>query len=172
MTDRIEVLHDGGFVRLVDHMGNDLTIVRSARVSYDADWRAGEDEDKDHKLIKYLWRNKHTSPFEAVTFTFEIKCPIFIRGQWHRHRTWAYNEISARYAPLDEGHYTPKPEMIGVQSVHNKQMRDLGELDNTDDPNTGDELYTSAHRPGYFTWAEAVAYEFYRFINLGAHNNG
>jgi thymidylate synthase (FAD) len=129
VTDRIEVLHDGGFVRLVDHMGNDLSIVRAARVSYNADWRAGEDEDKDKRLVGYLWRNKHTSPFEAVTFTFEIKCPIFIRGQWHRHRTWAYNEISARYAPLDEGHYTPKPEMIGVQSAHNKQMRDLGELD-------------------------------------------
>ena len=77
---------NGGFVRLVDSMGDDLSIVRAARVSYDADWRAG-DESKDSKLISYLMKNHHTSPFEAVTFTFEVKAPIFVFRQWHRHRT-------------------------------------------------------------------------------------
>jgi thymidylate synthase (FAD) len=103
-------------------MGSDLSIVRSARVSYDADWREG-DEQKDQKLIAYLMKNKHTSPFEAVQFQFEVKAPIFVFRQWHRHRTWAYNEISARYTELDEGWYVPEPEVITTQSSTNKQMR-------------------------------------------------
>jgi thymidylate synthase (FAD) len=119
---KIDVLN-GGFVRLVDHMGSDLSIVRAARVSYDADWRAGEDEGKDAKLISYLLKNKHTSPFEAVTFTFEVKAPIFVFRQWHRHRTWSYNEVSARYTELDEGYYVPAPANITTQSSDNKQMR-------------------------------------------------
>lgn len=112
-----------GFVRLVDHMGSDLSIVRAARVSYDADWRAGEDESKDEKLIAYLYRNKHTSPFESVIFTFEVKAPIFVFRQWHRHRTWSYNEISARYAELPEEYYIPELNQITTQSSSNKQMR-------------------------------------------------
>ena len=79
---------DHGHCRLVNHMGDDLSIVRAARVSYDADWRTGEDEGKDAKLIWYLMRNHHTSPFESVTFTFDVKAPIFVFRQWHRHRTW------------------------------------------------------------------------------------
>ena len=118
---KIDVLN-GGFVRLVDHMGSDLSIVRSARVSYDADWREG-DEKKDAKLIAYLMKNKHTSPFESVSFSFEVKAPIFVFRQWHRHRTWAYNEISARYTELDEGYYVPEEDQITTQSTSNKQMR-------------------------------------------------
>jgi thymidylate synthase (FAD) len=93
---RIDLL-DHGFVRLVDSMGDDLSVVRAARVSYDAAWRAGEDQGKDERLINRLWKDRHTSPFEAVTFTFEVKAPIFVLRQWMRHRTWAYNELSARY---------------------------------------------------------------------------
>lgn len=112
-----------GHVRLVEHMGSDLSIVRNARVSYNAEWRSGEDEDKDRRLIHYLWRNRHTSPFEAVVFTFDIKCPIFVARQWHRHRTWAYNEISARYAALPDEFYVPDLDKITTQSTSNKQMR-------------------------------------------------
>lgn len=118
---KIDVLN-GGFARLVDYMGSDLSIVRSARVSYDADWRE-EDEKKDEKLIAYLMKNRHTSPFESVSFTFEVKAPIFVFRQWHRHRTWAYNEISARYTELDEGYYIPELNQITTQSASNKQMR-------------------------------------------------
>lgn len=123
---------DHGFVRLVDSMGSDLSIVRSARVSYNADWRersGGEASSKDEKLIGYLLDNKHTSPFESVIFTFEIKCPIFIARQWHRHRTWAYNEVSGRYTELPEEFYVPEPRLIGVQSKDNKQCRDIMEKD-------------------------------------------
>lgn len=127
---KIDVL-DHGFVRLVDSMGSDLSIVRAARVSYNADWRAGEEEGKDEKLIGYLMRNHHTSPFEAVTFTFEVKAPIFVFRQWHRHRTWSYNEVSARYTELDEGFYVPSPGQIGKQSASSKQARDLDGTVNT-----------------------------------------
>jgi thymidylate synthase (FAD) len=116
---------DHGFVRLVDVMGNDLSVVRAARVSYDAAWRAGEDEGKDEKLIHYLWKNKHTTPFEAVTFTFEVKAPIFVFRQWHRHRTQSYNEVSARYTELEDEFYIPEIEKIGIQSQTNKQGRDI-----------------------------------------------
>lgn len=126
VNDAIKVL-DHGLVRLVDHMGNDLSVVRSARVSYDAEWRAGEDEGKDAKLISYLMRNKHTSPFESVTFTFEVKAPIFVLRQWHRHRTWSFNEVSARYAELPEEFYVPDLDHVGTQSASNKQMRILEE---------------------------------------------
>lgn len=114
---------DHGFVRLVDSMGSDLSIVRSARVSYDAEWRTGEDEGKDAKLIGYLMKNRHTSPFESVTFTFEVKAPIFVFRQWHRHRTWSFNEVSARYSELPEEYYVPELEQITTQSDSNKQMR-------------------------------------------------
>ncbi|MBD3609050.1 MAG: FAD-dependent thymidylate synthase [Gammaproteobacteria bacterium] len=124
MNQSIDVL-DHGSVRLVDHMGDDLSIVRSARVSYNAEWRSGEDAGKDEKLIDYLLSNHHTSPFEAVTFTFDVKAPIFVFRQWHRHRTWSYNEVSARYSELPEEFYIPKPEHIGVQSTDNKQMREF-----------------------------------------------
>lgn len=124
MPEPIKVL-DNGLVRLVDHMGDDLSIVRAARVSYNADWRTGVETGSDEKLIGYLLKNKHTSPFEAVVFTFEVKAPIFIFRQWHRHRTWSFNEISARYTELNEGFYVPSPDVIGVQSKDNKQVRDM-----------------------------------------------
>lgn len=121
---RLDVL-DHGFVRLVDSMGSDLSVVRAARVSYDAAWRAGENEGSDARLIGYLWRNHHTTPFEAVTLTFEIKAPIFVFRQWHRHRTWSYNELSARYRELPEEFYVPDGDKIGKQSDSHKQARDF-----------------------------------------------
>ncbi len=131
MVNKIDVLPcengEPGFVRLVDHMGNDLSICRSARVSYNADWRSDVNENNDIKLINYLWKNRHTSPFESVNFTFEVKAPIFVLRQWHRHRTWKYNEISARYTELNEGFYVPEVDQITTQSKSNKQMR-TGEI--------------------------------------------
>ncbi|MGO6707642.1 FAD-dependent thymidylate synthase [Rhizobium johnstonii] len=119
---KIDVL-DHGFVRLVDSMGSDLSVVRAARVSYDAAWRAGENEGSDTRLINRLWKDKHTSPFEAVEFQFEVKAPIFVFRQWHRHRTWSFNELSARYRELPEEFYLPDPALIGSQSSTNKQGR-------------------------------------------------
>ncbi len=118
IADELMRVLDHGFVRLVDHMGSDTAISRAARVSYNAAPRM-----EDAKLIAYLWRNKHTSPFEAVSFTFEIKAPLFIVAQWHRHRTWKYNQVSARYTELPEEVYIPTAEQITTQSKDNKQMR-------------------------------------------------
>jgi thymidylate synthase (FAD) len=120
--NEIKVL-DHGHVRLVESMGSDLSITRNARVSYDAEWRTGEDEGKDAKLIDYLVKNGHTSPLEAVQFTFDVKAPIFVFRQWHRHRTWSFNEVSARYAELPEEFYVPAVEQITTQHASNKQMR-------------------------------------------------
>jgi thymidylate synthase (FAD) len=122
MKNKINVL-DHGFVRLVDHMGGDLSIVRNARVSYDAEWRAGEDEGSDAKLINYLYKNGHNTPFESVTLTFDVKAPIFVFRQWHRHRTQSYNELSARYRELPAEFYVPELDQITTQSSDNKQMR-------------------------------------------------
>jgi thymidylate synthase (FAD) len=149
MNEAIKVL-DHGLVRLVEHMGSDLSIVRNARVSYDAEWRAGEDEGKDEKLLNYLIKNKHTSPFESCVFTFEVKAPIFVLRQWHRHRTWSFNEISARYAELPEEFYVPELEQITTQSADNKQMR-------TDEQNAG-----AAHIADEIELSNAAAFDSYR----------
>ena len=117
-------LLDHGLVRLVDHMGSDLSIVRAARVSYDADWRAGENEKGAANLINYLMKNKHTTPFEAPYVTFEVFAPIFVVRQWQRHRTQSYNEVSARYTELPEVFYVPDPKDITGQAEGNKQCRE------------------------------------------------
>jgi thymidylate synthase (FAD) len=114
-----------GYVKLVDFMGGDNRVVDSARVSYGKDNLASRDPVRDEKLIHYLWRNKHTSPFESTMFTFEVKAPIFVVRQWMRHRTWSYNEISARYTEVDDDFYIPEPGAFGHQSKSNKQQRDV-----------------------------------------------
>lgn len=129
--NKINVL-DHGYARLVSYMQPalhtpgwtaDLEVVRNARVSYDADWRTGEDEGKDAKLLDYLVKNSHTSPLEAVVFTFEVKAPLFVLRQWMRHRTWSFSEVSARYSELPEEFYVPEVAQITTQSTSNKQMR-------------------------------------------------
>lgn len=134
---------DHGFVRLIDSMGNDLSIVRAARVSYDADWRK---EGDDIKLLRYMLKNKHTSPFESVTATFEVKAPIFVFRQWHRHRTQSYNEVSARYTELPEEFYVPNNDKIGIQSTTNKQGRDLADRSEMTERNAYREACASSFR--------------------------
>ena len=111
-------LLDHGYLQLVDNMGTDLSIVRSARVSYD-----GKGKSTDEKLINYLMKNGHNTPFESCVVTFEIKSPIFVARQWMRHRTQSFNEISARYTELPEEVYVPVREQITEQSTENKQMK-------------------------------------------------
>ena len=127
-SDPIHLL-DHGFVRLVDSMGGDLSIVRAARVSYDADWRAGEDTGSDERLINYMMEHQHSTPFEAVTLTFEVKAPIFVFRQWHRHRTWSYNELSARYRELPEEFYVPHADDVTSQDAKNKQSRTTQQIE-------------------------------------------
>jgi thymidylate synthase (FAD) len=95
---------DKGYVTLEDHMGSDNSIVSAARVSH-----LGESKGmlEDEKLIKYLIKNSHTSPFEHVVFTFRVKCPIFVARQWMRHRTWSFNEVSRRYTSEEIDFHVP-----------------------------------------------------------------
>jgi len=115
---------DHGFIGLVNCMGDDTSIVRSARVSYGND-NGTMMTEKDEKLIHYLLANGHNTPFESVEVQFEVKAPIFVVRQWHRHRTQSYNEVSARYTELPEEYYLPNLEVMGVQSKSSKQSRDL-----------------------------------------------
>jgi thymidylate synthase (FAD) len=96
---------DIGSVEYISHMGDDLSIVNAARVSFGAEKETLD--DKDHKLINYLMQHNHTSPFEHCAVTMRFTVPLFIRSQHHRHRTWAYNEISRRYTSVDMQFYAP-----------------------------------------------------------------
>jgi thymidylate synthase (FAD) len=107
---------DKGYVRLVDWMGTDSRIVEAARVSYGAAVRPVEE---DKKLLHYLYKNKHTSPFEMCKITLDFKMPIFVARQYVRHRMQNLNEFSMRYkeAP-DEFYY---PAVWRQQDTKNKQ---------------------------------------------------
>jgi thymidylate synthase (FAD) len=97
---------DHGFVRLEAHQGGDNAVVRAARVSYGGN--TPPDEARDPKLIQYLLKNDHGSPFEHCHFEIHVRAPILVFRQWHRHRIGvSYNELSARYTELKEEFYTP-----------------------------------------------------------------
>lgn len=112
---------DHGFVRVVDYMGNDSSIVQAARVSYGSGTKK---VNKDKGLIFYLLRHRHTTPFEMCEIKFHIKLPIFIARQWIRHRTANVNEYSARYSILGKDYYIPEREQIAAQSTTNMQGRE------------------------------------------------
>jgi len=111
---------DHGFVRVVDYMGADESVVQAARVSYGKGTRQVSD---DRGLIRYLLRNAHSTPFEMCEIKLHVKLPIFVARQWVRHRTANINEYSARYSVLDREFYLPRPEMIGAQDSRNRQGR-------------------------------------------------
>ena len=117
---------DHGFVRLIDHMGSDLSVVNAARVSF------GKSKEKfdstDEKLLNYLAQHNHTSPFRHTAITFHVKAPIFVFRQWMKHRIASeFNEISGRYVEFTENEYFV-PEVFRRQSKENKQGSE-GEID-------------------------------------------
>lgn len=95
-----------GKVELVQTIGNDLSVVNAARVSFGVEKE--ELDDRDKKLINYLVKHKHTSTLEHCFMTFKFVVPLYVRSQHHRHRTWSYNEISRRYTSVDMQFYEPK----------------------------------------------------------------
>ena len=111
---------DHGFIRVVDYMGDDTSIVQSARVSYG---KGTKQVSTDKGLIKYLMRHWHSTPFEMCEIKYHIKLPIFIARQWIRHRTANVNEYSARYSILDKEFYLPSQENLAAQSSSNRQGR-------------------------------------------------
>jgi len=116
---------DQGFIRLVDYMGTDESIVQAARVSYG---QGTKKVSEDRGLIRYLMKNQHTSPFEMVELKFHVKLPIFVARQWIRHRTASVNEYSGRYSVMPDEFYIPKPEDVSLQAVDNKQGRSSEEI--------------------------------------------
>ena len=119
LYEAIPVL-DHGFVRVVDYMGDDSSIVQSARVSYG---KGTKKVSTDEGLIKYLMRHWHSTPFEMCEIKYHVKLPIFIARQWIRHRTANVNEYSARYSILDKEFYIPNKEQLSAQSTINRQGR-------------------------------------------------
>jgi len=111
---------DHGFIRVIDYMGNDNSIVQAARVSYG---KGTKKVNTDSGLIKYLMRHWHSTPFEMCEIKYHVKLPIFIARQWIRHRTANVNEYSARYSILDKEFYLPTKENLATQSTNNRQGR-------------------------------------------------
>lgn len=135
-------VHDHGFVRYIDHMGDDLSIVEAARVSYMSPSKGPE---QDKKLLHYLFKNKHTSPFEMAKIKFNIRMPIFVMRQFIRHRMQNVNEFSARYKELPEEFFVPKEWR--KQDTKNKQgsMVGFNQLENSVFSNRAQTAYDSAY---------------------------
>ncbi len=124
----IKIILDKGFIEVIDKLGSDLTVVNSARVSFGK--RKTEYEENDKKLVKFLARNKHWSPFRHMMVQFHIKAPEFVMRQWYKHvvgietssnssaKDHAWNEISGRYVPVTDFYM---PAEWRKQSEDNKQ---------------------------------------------------
>lgn len=149
MRRTIELL-DHGYVECVEWWGGDESIIEAARMSTQKGfvgwgpfcaacgsaemYRAGPEpfcagcgavapgvKAGDEKLLRYLYENKHSTPFEFAGLVVEVKAPILVFREWHRHRTQSYNEMSARYAPLPNENYIPSVDRLLLSSKKNKQ---------------------------------------------------
>ncbi len=139
MNRSIELYGDGiGRVDLVEWMGNDLTIVNSARVSFGK--HKEELDAKDKRLINYLVKHRHTSTFEHNVATFRFVVPLYVRSQHHRHRTWSYNEISRRYTDVNIKFY--QPHGFRTQHESNRQASNADELINPEVELDGFEMFS------------------------------
>lgn len=123
-AEAIPVL-DSGFIRLVHFMGGDSGAIQAARVTFGS---VSKGEERDRKLIEYLLRHNHLTPFEHAVFQFHVKCPIFVARQWMRHRWGSYNEISARYTEVSEEFYIPS-SFRQQDSVNKQGSKITGALD-------------------------------------------
>ena len=131
----IEIYDDGiGRVDYIDHMGSDLTIINSARVSCGV--QKSDLDGRDKRLINYLIKHRHTSTLEHNVITFKFTVPLFVRSQHHRHRTWSYNEISRRYTDKGLRFYTP--DAFRTQHESNRQASNPDDLINP-------QLYPTKH---------------------------
>lgn len=124
---------DHGYVALVESWGSDERIIEAARMSTDKGFQGWGTADApgDEKLLRYLYENKHATPFEMAGLVIEVQAPIFVFREWHRHRTQSYNELSARYTALPDLFYLPSVERLKAskQSTTNKQASAEGVSD-------------------------------------------
>lgn len=125
LVGRKQQVLDHGFVTLIDFMGDDATIIDAARMSTQGGFVSWEPYEKhpegDLGLLNFLWRKKHATPFEMCEVVFEVRAPIFVFREWHRHRTQSYNEASARYSQMPDIHYVPSVERLRPVESSNKQ---------------------------------------------------
>lgn len=117
-------LLDHGYVRLVETWGSDERIVEAARMSTGGGFRGWPG---DERLLRYLWEHKHTSPFEMAGMVIEVRAPLMVFREWHRHRTQSFNELSARYVAMPDDDYTPTLDrVLASQSTTNRQAQGSG----------------------------------------------
>lgn len=124
---KIEVL-DHGYVELIETWGSDERFVEAARMSTNKGFKGWK---TDQKLLNFLYRNNHATPFEMGGLIIEVKAPIMVFREWHRHRTQSYNEMSGRYIPMPNENYTPTRDRVieGSKNKSNKQATGIRELD-------------------------------------------
>ena len=147
---QIKIYDDNvGSVAYVQHMGSDITVVNSARVSFGVEKSSLDGRDK--RLINYLIKHKHTSTLEHNLVTFKFVVPLFVRSQHHRHRTWSYNEISRRYTDKDLRFYEPKE--FRTQHESNRQASNAEELVN---PSISKSSTNSLYPPAQLLASDAV----------------
>jgi len=145
-------LHTHGEVELVDYLGTDSSIASAARTSYQKS--EGKTEEADRKLIKRLWHDRHTSPFEMVNLTFRIRLPIFVMRQHVRHRTASLNEWSFRYTKCPELFYAPSEDNVRTQSRTNKQMS--GDALPADSALKAKNIIEATNKKAYATYQELL----------------
>jgi len=122
---------DEGYVSFVESWGSDESIIEAARMSTGKGFNGWgtPDEPGDERLLAYLYNNNHATPFEMGGVVIEVKAPLFVFREWHRHRTQSYNEMSARYVPLPDENYVPSLNrvMVGANTATtNKQAQGIG----------------------------------------------
>jgi thymidylate synthase (FAD) len=148
---------DHGYVELIETWGSDERIIEAARMStgkgflgwgpnhqpacaknerfVSEPWKLDctcEPQPGDEKLLRFMYENQHSTPFEFAGATFEVQAPIFVFREWHRHRTQSYSEASARYSPLPDVNYVPSVERLLINSKTNKQAGAVKNADTLD----------------------------------------
>lgn len=115
---------NAGYVRLIEYMGGDKSVIRNARRCWRSEDKSNERSDRN--LIRHLLREGHMTPFETIVFTFDVKCPIFVARQWMRHRIGSFNEESLRYCVAERDYFIPngldKPQLAFWKMYNEEQF--------------------------------------------------
>ncbi len=116
---------NAGYVRLVEYMGGDESVIRNARRCWRSEDKSSEESDRN--LIRHLLREGHMTPFETIVFTFDVKCPIFVARQWMRHRIGSFNEESLRYCIAERDYFIPhglNQQQLAFWKMYNDEQFD------------------------------------------------
>jgi thymidylate synthase (FAD) len=116
---------NAGYVRLVEYMGGDESVIRNARRCWRSENKSSENSDRN--LIRHLLREGHMTPFETIVFTFDVKCPIFVTRQWMRHRIGSFNEESLRYCVAERDYFIPSglnQQQLAFWKMYNDEQFD------------------------------------------------